>query len=127
MKKNIIFILVISFISFIILSCASGTALVTGVQRPATSPESVIIYTEPPVNYEVIGLVSASSDSGWTNQGSLEYAVEEIKKQAARIGANGILLDNITQTTSGGTYYNGVFSASTSQNISGKAIYIEEK
>lgn len=101
--------------------------MVTGVQRPATSPESVIIYTEPLVNYEVIGLVSASSDSGWTNQGSLEYAVEEIKKQAARIGANGILLDNITQTTSGETYYNGVFSASTSQNISGKAIYIEEK
>lgn len=82
MKKNILFIFAFSLISFIISSCASGTALVTGVQRPSTSPESVVIYTEPPVNYEVIGIVTASSDSGWTDQGSLEYALKEIKKQA---------------------------------------------
>ncbi|MBO5730704.1 MAG: hypothetical protein J6R67_05865, partial [Treponema sp.] len=82
MKKNTIFILAFTLISLIISSCASGTALVTGVQRPATSPESVILYTEPPANYEVIGIVTASSDSGWTDQGSLEYALKEIKKQA---------------------------------------------
>lgn len=114
-------------ISFIISSCASGTALVTGVQRPATSPESVILYTEPPANYEVIGIVTASSDSGWTDQGSLEYALKEIKKQAAKIGANGILLENVSQSTSGGVYYYGVYFPSSSQNLSGKAIYIPEE
>lgn len=127
MKKNIIFILVISFISFIILSCASGTALVTGTQHPETSPESVILYTEPPANYEVIGIVTASSDSGWTDQGSLEYALKEIKKQAAKIGANGILLENVSQSTSGGVYYYGVYFPSSSQNLTGKAIYIPEE
>lgn len=127
MKKNTIFILAFSLISFIISSCASGTALVTGVQRPATSPESVILYTEPPVNYEVIGIVTASSDSGWTDQGSLEYALKEIKKQAAKIGANGILLENVSQSTSGGVYYYGVYFPSSSQNLTGKAIYIPEE
>ena len=127
MKKNTIFILVFSLISFIISSCASGTALVTGVQRPATSPESVILYTEPPANYEVIGIVTASSDSGWTDQGSIEYALKEIKKQAAKIGANGILLENVSQSTSGGVYYYGVYFPSSSQNLTGKAIYIPEE
>lgn len=127
MKKNILFIFAFSLISLIISSCASGTALVTGVQRPATSPESVILYTEPPVNYEVIGIVTASSDSGWTDQGSLEYALKEIKKQAAKIGANGILLENVSQSTSGGVYYYGVYFPSSSQNLTGKAIYIPEE
>lgn len=127
MKKNTIFILAFTLISLIISSCASGTALVTGVQRPATSPESVILYTEPPANYEVIGIVTASSDSGWTDQGSLEYALKEIKKQAAKIGANGILLENVSQSTSGGVYYYGVYFPSSSQNLTGKAIYIPEE
>lgn len=127
MKKNILFIFAFSLISLIISSCASGTALVTGTQHPATSPESVVIYIEPPVNYEVIGIVTASSDSGWTDQGSLEYALKEIKKQAAKIGANGILLENVSQSTSGGVYSYGMYVPSTSQNLSGKAIYIPEE
>ena len=127
MKKNTIFILAFSLISFIISSCASGTALVTGTQHPETSPESVILYTEPPANYKVIGIVTASSDSGWTDQGSLEYALKEIKKQAAKIGANGILLENVSQSTSGGVYYYGVYFPSSSQNLTGKAIYIPEE
>lgn len=127
MKKNILFIFAFSLISLIISSCASGTALVTGTQHPETSPESVVIYTEPPVNYEVIGIVTASSDSGWTDQGSLDYALTELKKQAAKIGANGILLEDVTQTTTGGVYSYGMYVPSTSQNLSEKAIYVPEE
>ena len=127
MKKNILFIFAFSLISLIISSCASGTALVTGTQHPETSPESVVIYTEPPVNYEVIGIVTASSNSGWTDQGSLDYALTELKKQAAKIGANGILLEDVTQTTTGGVYSYGMYVPSTSQNLSGKAIYVPEE
>lgn len=127
MKKNILFIFAFSLISLIISSCASGTALVTGTQHPETSPESVVIYTEPPVNYEVIGIVTVSSDSGWTDQGRLDYALTELKKQAAKIGANGILLEDVTQTTTGGVYSYGMYVPSTSQNLSGKAIYVPEE
>lgn len=127
MKKNILFIFAFSLISLIISSCASGTALVTGTQHPETSPESVVIYTEPPVNYEVVGIVTASSDSGWTDQGRLDYALTELKKQAAKIGANGILLEDVTQTTTGGVYSYGMYVPSTSQNLSGKAIYVPEE
>lgn len=109
-----------------LLGCASGTALVTGTQRPATSADEVVVYTEPPEQYEVIGIVSASSDMGWTAQGSLDYAIAELKKQAAKIGANGVIIEGMGQSSSGGVLVSGMVIPVTAQNISGKAIYVEK-
>lgn len=122
MKQFIGFIITVSLL-FAVASCASGTALVTGTQRGATNPETVVIYTEPPANYEVIGIVTASSDAGWTEQGCFNYAVAELKKQAAKIGANGVILENVGTSNSGGVISYGVYIPVTAKNVSGKAIY----
>ena len=130
MKKSILLFAVFVFgmVSVFILSgCASGTALVTGTQRPATNADEVVIYTEAPEKYEVIGIVTASSDSGWTEQGDLNYAVAELKKQAAKIGANGIILESVSTTNSGGVISYGVYIPVTAKNVSGKAIYIVQE
>lgn len=124
----------LSFLAFAILfmvlliSCetASGTNVVTGKQRPATNPNDVVLYSEPPANYEVIGVVTASSDSGWTEQEDLNYAIAELKKQAAKIGANGVILENISTSESGGIISNGIYFPATAKNISGKAIYVKK-
>lgn len=107
-------------------SCASGTALVTGTQRPAISAEEVIIYTEAPEKYEVIGIITAASDAGMTEQGDMNYAAAELKRQAAKIGANGVILDSVTTTSSGGVISNGVYIPVMAKNLSGKAIYVEK-
>ncbi len=126
MKK--IFVVFFMFaVSLAIVACASGNALVTGTQRPATSPESVVIYTEAPEKYEVIGIVTASSDATGSAQTDLNYAVAELKKQAAKIGANGILLQDVSSSNSGGVFISGVFVSETKQNVSGKAIYVFDK
>lgn len=128
MKKSInVIILIIS--AFILVACATanGTALVTGTQRTATNPESVVIYTEAPENYEVIGIVTASSDSGWTEQESLDYAMAELKKQAAKIGANAVLLESVGTSSSGGVISYGIYIPITAQNVSGKAIFVFDK
>ena len=75
-----------------LISCASGSVIVTGSVRPATDPQTVKLYLKEPIKYEAIGLVEASSSAGWTEQGAQDYAIEELKKHAAKIGANGILL-----------------------------------
>ncbi len=75
----------------VIAACASGSgsALVTGNTRAPVAPEQVKIYLEKPAAFEVIGLVNASSDAGWTEQDSLDYAIEELKKQDHRFHMEG--------------------------------------
>ena len=68
-----------------LVACASGNALVTGTQRPATNPESVVIYTEAPEKYEVIGIVNASSDATGSAQTDLNYAVAELKSRMQKL------------------------------------------
>ncbi len=113
---------------FMLISCASGTAIVTGTTRTAINPENVKLYLEPPPAYEVIALVKASSDAGWTAQGSQDYAVQELKNQAAKLGANGVLLGSTGTKTSG--LVGGYGTGSTyvipveSEVVSGQAIYV---
>ncbi|MDB4522267.1 hypothetical protein N9100_02530, partial [Gammaproteobacteria bacterium] len=76
------------------------------------------------------------SDMGITAQQSQDYALEELKKQAAKLGANGVLLTNVgTEKESyvGGTYvplatgggyvmpYGGTYNT---EALSGEAIFV---
>ena len=102
MNLNRYALLLIAIAVLAIAACASGSSLVTGNRRAPVAPELVKIYLDPPPAFEVIGLVNASSNSGWTEQGDLDYAIEELKKQAAKLGANGVLLVSSGETTSTG-------------------------
>jgi len=118
---------------FFVMSCAtgSGSILITGTPRTPIAIEEVTLYTSPPSNYEVIGIVNASSDAGWSQQGSLDYAVEHLKKEAANVGANGVLIKNQGLTSGdtvgfvgdGGMYYG---SSVEKMQISGEAIWVAE-
>ena len=128
MKKILFFILLAAFLA----GCGTtGSTIVTGTTRSVTDPKTVKLYLQEPTRYEVIGIVEASSEQGWTAQSSQNYAVEEIKKQAAKLGANGVLLLNTgekTTTTVGGYGTGIIWSApSTAKTISGKAIYVYEE
>ena len=124
--KSIFHLILTALLLCSVFSCATGTALVTGTQRPATKSDEVVVYTEAPEKYEVIGIVTASSDAGWTAQERLDLALAELKKQAAKIGANGIILENIGTSISGGMVMYGVYIPVTAKDVSGKAIFVEE-
>lgn len=100
--------------------CASGSAIVTGKVRPATAPESVKLYTQAPAEYEVIGIVKASSDAGWTQQGDQNYTIRELKKQAAKLGANGVIVRATGEEMTGLVYGLAV----TAQTIQGEAVFV---
>ena len=70
-------LIALSTIVLLLGSCASGSVVLTGQARQPVSAAVVKLYTKAPAEYEVIGLVKASSEMGWTDQGSLEYAIEE--------------------------------------------------
>ena len=129
MKGRQVHHIFIILLVFVLTACASGSSIVTGDKRQPLDPGQVKLYLDPPAKYESIGIVKASSDSGWTEQGSQDYAIEELKKQAAKLGANGVLLTTTGEkTTTIGGYGTGVLYAVpvTAQTLSGRAIYVSE-
>ena len=89
------------------------------------------VYLEPPADYEVIGIVKASSDAGWTEQGSVNYAIKELKSRAAKLGANGVLLTATGSKTSAvvGGYGTGFLYGIPvdAQTVEGRAIFVKRE
>ena len=117
-----------------IAGCATGTgsALITGQFRPAVEDHSTVrILTMMPQGAEEIAIVKASSDSGWTEQGSLNYAVEELKKQAAKLGANAVVItgrDTTSEVYSVPVYDSSpIIGSSSVEIVGGVAVWIEDE
>lgn len=138
MIKRIGYWLVLVFPVFL-FGCASGSHVITGQQRPEIEVDQVSVFTEiPTFEFEVIGTVRASSDNGFSEDSRKEKATQELKEQAAKIGANGVIVGDVTQLSfrrlgtgvgvsvgSGGgvgTSIGSSFSFPTTEVI-GKAIY----
>ncbi len=122
-------LLLIFIFVFALVGCATGSALVTGQARTAIEDHlSVKVLTQMPVGAEEIAIVKASSDAGWTEQGSLDYAVEELKKQAAKLGANAVVITG--RDTSSEVYsvpvYNSfpITGSSSIEIVQGVAIWV---
>lgn len=114
----------------LIAGCATGSSIIVGEVRDAIVPSQVKLYLEIPEAYEVIGIVTASSDAGWTEQDSMDYAVEELKNQAAKLGANGVLIESTgsqNSTVVGGYNTGYIYSIPvTAKSVTGKAIYVTQ-
>ena len=105
--------------------CAEGTTVVTGQKRAAIDPAQVQLYATPPgANYEVVGLVNASSANGWNDQQSIDFAVSELKNQAAAVGANGVIIGTPSSRVGGVVMSGNVAIPYDEQTVSGTAIYV---
>lgn len=84
----------------------TGSAVRTGALRAATSPDTVVVFLEPPPHpYDVVGLVTAESLDGMTQQSDTQQAIDELRRQAAGLGANGVI---VTRSHTGSTAQVGV-------------------
>ncbi len=85
--------LVVTLFAFACINgCTTGSAIVTGQERSPIDPAAVTIYFDPPADYEVVGIVEAASDVfPFYKKTALERAFAELKEQAAKIGANGVI------------------------------------
>lgn len=109
---------------FFLVACASGSSIVTGTKRAPLNSNEVKLYLDVPASFDVIGIVSASSDAGWTEQGSQDYAVQELLRQAANLGANGVILETVGEKTTG--FYGKYAIPVTAKTVTGKAIFVNE-
>jgi len=87
----------------LLAACASSHVMI-GKARPPISPEQVQIYTRPPtVPYEEIARLETSSQGSFsfTAQGKTDAVIKRLKVEAAKLGANGVLLEGIGDQASG--------------------------
>jgi uncharacterized protein YbjQ (UPF0145 family) len=135
-----------SFVCTVLLAgCSTSSHVMTGTAHAPIPPDSVRIYNQPPPGqYEQIATVTASSQGSLAigSQRNMDKAIARLKEEAAKLGANGILLQNIEDQRSssvgigiGGSSYSGASatgvgvggsSALTSKVVSGVAIYLPQ-
>jgi hypothetical protein len=79
-------------------ACVSSHQLI-GTAREPVAADRVQIYTEAPRRpYERIAVVSASSKRSWSfsSESKAEVVVRRLKEEAGKLGANGVLLEGIS-------------------------------
>jgi len=84
-------------------ACSTSSHVLIGTARPPISPQSVRLYYRPPPKYEEIATLQASSQGSMalTSQQNMDKAIERLKAEAAKLGANGVLLQGVHDTQGG--------------------------
>jgi len=126
----------------LLTGCAitNETTLLVGKSRPSISPDQVKLYTSPPAQYEEIALVSADAAHDFmSKQALLDISIAKIKEEAAKVGANGVLLDSVGDNYIGSSGMMvvptankrapvvgiGATNARTGKAVTGKAIFVQ--
>jgi hypothetical protein len=126
--------------------CASSRVVLVGHPRPPISPDRVQIYLQPPeAKYDQIADLWASSRASFalSSAGKIDKVIERLKREAAKLGANGILLHGVgdqgtaplgigvsTETNSGHSPYGVGFGVSAfmyQKSGDADAIYLDTK
>lgn len=120
-----------------ITGCVPVSHIIVGEAREPIQPSNVKIYIDYPKRYEKIALIDAGSNFAFKDpailfdwQSKMDKAMERLKIEAAKLGANGILIldtDNktyqsITSNAEGRTQS----STNTEKLIRAVAIYVME-
>jgi hypothetical protein len=89
--------------ALVLLGCSTSSHVMIGTAHPPISPESVRIYLQPPEKYEQIATLDASSQGSFaiTSQQNMDKAIARLKEEAAKLGANGVLLEGVQDQQSG--------------------------
>jgi len=85
--------------AMLLAGCAGASHVVTGTPRPATVPSLVTVYSPTPPVFQEIAVIRAHRKTIFNSGGqrSADAVVERLKVEAAKLGANGLLVDGVDQ------------------------------
>jgi hypothetical protein len=130
----------------LLAGCATTSHVITGKPRAPIDPSQVRVYSTAPPDYEEIALIDATSRSSGSfgDQKKMDAVIERLKKEAASLGANGVLLQSTGSESGGGvgtgvgtgvgvgggggiSIGTGIFSASDNKTGRGLAIHVPDR
>jgi hypothetical protein len=81
-----------------------GSSVLVGSKRPPIDAASVKLYLQAPKRYEQVAILSADARNAFASEQNLtNNTIERLKREAASIGANGILLQGVESKQVGST------------------------
>jgi hypothetical protein len=102
MKKTIVWLAVVFFVAQFAACVHTNTTVLDAANiREPIDPADVIIYTtarKVPGEYEEIALLNSKADSASTSEAQM---FKSMRKKAAKLGANAIILDAVSEPTVG--------------------------
>lgn len=123
-----------------IISCLLATALLSGCigadtshvmvsnARPAIDPSQVQVYLVPPAKFESVALLQGAGygKGFYGSQARMDVVLTAMKKEAAGMGANGVLLTNVTNNGMDAHSYgaNTTVQDSLNKSVSAVAIWV---
>ena len=94
---------IIGLLMFFIFGCYPVSHIVVGEKKAPINPSDVRVYVDYPQYYEKIAIIEASSDFAlkdpsfdFTHQRKTDKALNRLKNEAALLGANGIVIENLS-------------------------------
>ena len=105
-------------------ACVTTNAvrLGSGPVRAPVADSTVAIYRtadQVPGKYEEVALLNSKGESGWTDEAKM---FRSMQKKAAELGANGIILDAVSEPSAGAKVASAIFG--TGAERKGRAIAI---
>jgi hypothetical protein len=82
--------------------CAGTSTVMMGDARPPIDPSQVRIYRTPPPDSIEIAQLESTSGVGFGTQGQTDAVIARLKREAAALGANGVILLGMGSGSSGG-------------------------
>ena len=100
--------------------CVSSHVLV-GTPRPPIQPSEVHVYLQPPAQYQQIALLQSSSRAAFaiSAQAKTDKVIERLKREAASLGANGIVLQGLGDQAGGAVQLNSAELSSSGKSAIG--------
>jgi hypothetical protein len=94
------------------------------VARPEVPVENVALYriaSQVPRPYEEVALLNSSGDSGFTDEAKM---FESMREKAGEMGANGVILDAVSEPGSGAKVAAAIFGVSAQRKGKALAIWV---
>ncbi|AIC12616.1 hypothetical protein LZ757_04570 [Xylella fastidiosa subsp. morus] len=88
--------------SLVLVGCASTSKVMLSPARTPIDPALVRIYSNAPANAIEIAQLESISGSGFGSQAQTDAAIAQLKREAAKLGANGVVLVGVGSQRSGG-------------------------
>lgn len=113
----------------VLSSCVSVNAVRLGPSgyRPPIPVEDVVIYRtadQVPGDYEEVALLNAEGSTTWTNESGM---IEAMRKKAGKLGANGVILDAISEPGASAKVAGAIFGVSVDRKGKAVAIFVKKR